>query len=110
MGEFGLCDGTNPIDGNQIPAGQRGAGYPCFGQPERTTNTDENSVFEYSPYYAWSNTLNGTKLNMILRRWNPKETELQGEHVKEGRDFFNEAPKPEYYRPYTYPHPLQGKP
>ena len=30
--------------------------------------------------------------------------------IKEGRDFFNEEPKPEYYKPYTYPHPLQGKP
>jgi hypothetical protein len=109
MGEFGLCDGTNPIDGNQIPAGQRGAGYPCFGQPGRTTDADGDGVFEASPCYAWNNTLNGAKLNMILRRWNPKETELQGEHVKEGRDFFNEAPKPEYYRPYSYPHPLQGK-
>jgi len=110
MGEFGLCDGTNPIDGDQIPAGQRGAGYPCFGQPGRATDTDGDGAFEASPCYAWNNTLNGAKLNMILRRWNPKETELQGEHVKEGRDFFNEAPKPEYYRPYTYPHPLQGKP
>jgi hypothetical protein len=110
MGEFGLCDGTNPIDGNQIPAGQRGAGYPCFGQPGRATDADGDGVFEASPCYAWNNTLNGAKLNMILRRWDPKETELQGEHVKEGRDFFNEAPKPEYYRPYTYPHPLQGKP
>ena len=30
IGEFGICDGTNPIDGNQIPAGQKGAGYPCL--------------------------------------------------------------------------------
>lgn len=109
IGEFGLCDGTNPIDGNQIPAGQRGAGYPCFGQPGRATDADGDGVFEASPCYAWSNTLNGARLNMMLRRWNPKETELQEEHVKEGRDFFNEAPKAEYYRPYTYPHPLQGK-
>ena len=26
---------------------------------------------------------------------------------KEGRDFYNAAPKPEYYKPYVYPHPLQ---
>ncbi len=43
------------------------------------------------------------------RRWGPKETELQAGHVKEGRDFFNEEPKPEYYKPYVYPQPLQGK-
>ena len=29
---------TNPIDGNQIPAGQLGAGYPCMGQVGWATN------------------------------------------------------------------------
>ena len=49
------------------------------------------------------------KLDMTLRRWpNPAHTERQAEIVQEGRDFFNQAPKPEYYKPYTYPHPLQG--
>ena len=27
--------------------------------------------------------------------------------IKEGRDFFNEKPPEEYYKPYVYPHPLQ---
>ncbi|MHB1035948.1 MAG: hypothetical protein ACYC35_15200 [Pirellulales bacterium] len=85
IGEFGLADGKNPIDGNQIPAGQAGAGYPCFGQPGRATDADGDGVFEPSPCYAWNNTLNGAKLNMILRRWNPKETALQAEHVN--RDY-----------------------
>ena len=26
---------------------------------------------------------------------------------RKGRDFFNEKPRPEYYKPYVYPHPLQ---
>ena len=109
FGEFDLCDGTNPIDGNQIPAGQKGAGYPCFGQPGRATDADGDGVFEPSPCYAWNNTLNGAKLNMTLRHWaDPEQAERQAEHVKEGRDFFNEAPKPDYYKPYTYPHPLQN--
>ena len=30
--------------------------------------------------------------------------------IKEGRDFYNEEPKPEYYKPYVYPHPLQRGP
>jgi hypothetical protein len=48
---------------------------------------------------------------MVLRPWaNPEHEAKQAAHVKEGRDFFNEEPKPEYYRPYVYPHPLQGKP
>jgi hypothetical protein len=49
-----------------------------------------------------------TKLNMVLRPWANHEHEAkQAEHVKEGRDFFNEKPRPEYYTPYIYPHPLQ---
>ncbi len=111
LGEFAVCDGSDPIDGNQIPAGQKGAGYPCFGQPGRATDTDRDGVFEPSPCYAWNNTFNGAKLNMVLRPWSdPKQTERQAAHVKEGRDFFNEKPKPEYYKPYTYPHPLQSEP
>jgi hypothetical protein len=108
IGEFGICDGTNPIDGNQIPAGQIGAGYPAFGQPGRGSDADGDGVFEPSPCYAWNNTLNGGPLKMILRRWDLKETQLQAAHVKEGRDFFNGEPKPEYYKPYVYPHPLQS--
>ena len=109
IGEFGICDGTNPIDGNQIPAGQKGAGYPAFGQPGRATDADGDGVFEPAPCYAWNNTFNGAKLNMVLRPWgDPEKTERQAAHVQEGRDFFNEAPKPEYYKPYVYPHPLQG--
>jgi hypothetical protein len=110
IGGFGMCDGTNPVDGNQIPAGQKGAGYPAMGQPGRGTDADGDGVFEPSPCYAWNNTLNGAKLNMALRRWGPKETGLQAEHVKEGRDYFNEEPKPGYYKPYVYPHPLQRGP
>jgi hypothetical protein len=109
IGEFGICDGTNPIDGNQIPTGQKGAGYPCMGQPGRATDADGDGVYEPSPCYAWNNTLNGAKLKMVLRPWSdPDKTGRQAEHVKEGRDFFNEKPKAEYYTPYVYPHPLQS--
>jgi hypothetical protein len=108
IGEFGICDGTNPLDGNRIPAGRPGAGYPAFGQPGRATDVDGDGVFEPAPCYAWNNTLNGAKLNMVLRRWDPKEAALQAEHVQEGRDFFNAVPPDEYYRPYPYPHPLQS--
>ena len=108
IGEFGVCDGTNPLDGNQIPAGQKGAGYPAIGQPGGATDFDGKGVFTPTPCYAWNNTLNGARLDMTLRRWpDPKQTARQAEIVKEGRDFFNEEPKPEYYKPYVYPHPLQ---
>jgi hypothetical protein len=108
IGEFGICDGTNPIDGNRIPSGQPGAGYPAMDQPGRATDADGDGVYEPSPCYAWNNTLNGAKLNMTLRRWDPQQTALQAAHVREGRDFFNAEPKPEDYKPYTYPHPLQA--
>jgi hypothetical protein len=78
-----------------------------MGQPGRGTDADGDGIFEPSPCYAWNNAFNGAKLNMALRRWGPKETELQVEHVKEGRDFFNEEPPAGYYKPYVYPHPLQ---
>jgi len=107
-GGFGVCDGQNPVDGNQIPAGQTGAGYPCMGQPGRGTDADGDGVFEPSPCYAWNNTFNGAKLNMALRPWRDTEQlARQAEHVKEGRDFFNEEPPAGYYKPYVYPHPLQ---
>ncbi len=111
LGEFAECDGRDPIDGNQIPAGQKGAGYPCFGQPGHATDADRDGVFEPSPCYAWNNTFNGAKLNMVLRPWaDPRQTERQAAHVEEGRDFFNRAPEPEDYQPYRYPHPLQRAP
>jgi hypothetical protein len=109
IGEFGICDGNNPIDGNQIPAGQIGAGYPAFGQPGRATDSKGTDVFDPSPCYAWGNTLNGAPLKMVVRPWgDPVKDAKQGAHVKEGRDFFNEEPKPDYYKPYVYPHPLQS--
>jgi hypothetical protein len=95
--------------GNQIPAGQKGAGYPAIGQPGGAADVDGKGVFTPTPCYAWNNTYNGARLNMTLRRWpDPKQTERQAEIVKEGRDFFNEKPPEEYYKPYVYPHPLQA--
>ncbi len=106
---FGKCDGTSPFDGNQIPAGQPGAGYPCMGQPGRATDADGDGIYESTPCYAWNNTFNGQPLRMeVSHRTDLSENERA--HLKEGRDFFNEEPKPEYYKPYIYPHPLQGKP
>jgi len=100
---FGICDGTNPADGNQIPKGEKGAGYPYMGQPGRGTDADGDGVFESSPSHAWDNTLNGKPLKMVLGGDNA----AQAAHVKEGRDFFNE--KPAGYTPFRYPHPLQDK-
>ena len=106
-GGFGICDGKNPVDGNQIQAGQVGAGYPGMDQPGRATDAIGDGVFEPSPCYGWNNKMNGRPLLMALRPWSPKEMALDAGLVKEGRDFFNKKPKLEYYRSYVYPHPLQ---
>src|SRR5262245_25015863 len=42
IGEFGICDGKNQIDGNQIPAGETGADYPAFAQPGRANAADDD--------------------------------------------------------------------
>jgi hypothetical protein len=47
------------------------------------------------PCYSWNNTQEGKPVNL-------SSTEPS---IKEGRDFFNETPKPGY-KPFTYPHPL----
>ena len=48
------------------------------------------------PCYSWNNkTQSGAPINL-------SSTEPS---IKEGRDFFNETPKPGY-KPYIYPHPL----
>ncbi len=108
IGEFGICDGTNPIDGNQVPAGQKGAGYPAFGQPGRATDADGDGVFEPSPCYAWNNTLNGAKLNMVLRPWaNPSTRRNRQSTSRKDGISSTRSPSPEYYKPYIYPHPLQ---
>ncbi len=103
---FPKADGKNPMDGNEIPAGQLGAGYPCLGQVGRGTDVKGTGILELSPCYAWGNTFNGAPLRMeVSSRADANEAAT----IKEGRDFYNEEPKPEHYKPYVYPHPLQSE-
>jgi hypothetical protein len=101
MPPWGKADGKNPLDGNQIPAGQPGAGYPCMGQVGWATNVD--GKFQPTPCYAWNNTRNGEKYLMAVANRNPNVLAT----IKEGREFFNQEPPAGYYKPYVYPHPLQ---
>jgi len=72
----------------------RGAGDLISGDTP-TPQTWPHQTSE--PVYAWSNTLNGSSANTGIVSNSP--------HVQEGRDFFNNTPRPGY-TPYTYPHPL----
>ncbi|MHC4407024.1 MAG: hypothetical protein ACYTG0_46015 [Planctomycetota bacterium] len=88
-GKWGICDGKNPVDGNEEPNG-----YPARDQIGRSTN----QVLE--PLYEWNNTLDGKDADVHV------STGTQ--HIGEGRDFHNDTPRPGY-RPYAYPHPLRAE-
>ena len=88
-GKWGLCDGKNPIDGNEEPNG-----YPCQDQIGRSTN----QILE--PLYFWNNTLDGKALRGVGVQDGGKGV------IKEGRDYFMNTPRPGY-KPYVYPHPYR---
>src|SRR6266480_121812 len=72
----------------------RGKGDLISGNPPRGPRWLNQ---ELEPIYAWSNSLNGSPNYDILS--SPCPT------VKEGHDYYNNTPLPNY-KPYTYPHPL----
>ena len=84
---------------DQIGAGKgdllTGAG-PYGSTTMATPKAWPNQAIE--PCYSWNNKDNNGKLLNLGAG--------QGT-IKEGRDFFNNTPKPGY-TPYTYPHPLTG--
>ncbi len=88
-GKWGICDGKNPIDGNEEPNG-----YPARDQIGRSAN----QVLE--PLYEWNNTLDGKDADIHVS--------TGAQHIKEGRDFLSDTARPGY-KPYAYPHPLRGR-
>lgn len=105
LGDLTQGDGNNPLDGNQIPAGRPGAGYPHFGQVGWSAKVD--GQFVLTPCSAWGNTFNGKPLRIELdRRADANERAT----VQEGREYTNERPPLPAYSPYVYPHPLQQSP
>jgi hypothetical protein len=88
-GKWGICDGKNPVDGNEEPNG-----YPARDQIGRSTN----QVLE--PLYEWNNTLDGKDADIHVS--------TGAQHIQQGRDFRNDTARPGY-RPYAYPHPLRAE-
>ncbi len=96
-----ICDGTNPIDGNEEENG-----YPCLDQIGRSTDFGEEEIRlpqELEPLYAWNNSLNGEIASLTVHNGPLVEA-----HIVEGRDYLDGIEKPGY-EPYTYPHPLRGQ-
>jgi hypothetical protein len=94
-----LCDGTNPLDGNEDATG-----YPGRDQPGRSTDAGRETPQLLEPVYAWGNTLNGKEVGVAVQDLGGRSFD----HMKDGRDFINGTPRPGY-RPYTYPHPLRSQ-
>ncbi|MBN2005853.1 MAG: hypothetical protein JXA21_21020 [Anaerolineae bacterium] len=99
-GQWGRCDGQNPLDGNLDATG-----YPCKDQTGRTTDSDGDGIQDAAPVYVWNNTLNGADAQLTVSDPWGCDTPSMADHIQEGRDFFNGIPRPDYM-PYVYPHPL----
>jgi hypothetical protein len=75
--------------------------YPCIDQIGRSTDSDGDGTQDLEPLYEWNNVNNNENQNICV--YDPCPT--MNEHIKEGRDFYNDTPRPGYV-PFTYPHPL----
>jgi hypothetical protein len=82
------------LDQSGLGKGDLLTGAGPYGSPAMATPKAWPKQVE-EPCYSWNNTQNGEARNL----WSNQPT------IKEGRDFFNNTPKPGY-KPYTYPHPL----
>lgn len=97
---WGRCDGNNPLDGNLEPSG-----YPCKDQVGRSTDSDGDGIQNQEPLYEWNNTFQGQDADITVNDpWGCTSPSMH-DHLKEGRDFINDTPRPNYV-PYVYPHPL----
>ncbi len=90
-GRWGLCDGTNPLDGNEDASG-----YPCRDQIGRSTGQS------LEPLYVWANDFDGGPMPIGVNDGGKG-------HITEGRDYFRGPPRPGY-KPYAYPHPRRRMP
>ena len=102
--EPGFCNGNSAWDGNTASL----SGYPCRDQIGRSTDqwlwttTTPYPPQSLDPAYSWNNKYGAQ--NVIFSVYGDG---INNTHIKEGRDYFNNAQKPGYI-PYTYPHPLQS--
>lgn len=93
-----VCSGAGErvqTDGNTD-----GTGWPCRDQTGITYNGKDDRIQASAPVYEWNNVVEGgnnANANFVVNG--------SSAHIKLGRDYFNDTPKPGY-APYAYPHPL----
>jgi hypothetical protein len=95
---WGKCDGTSPWDQNK--PGQNG--YACLDQIGHVFGPDPGGANILEPLYEWNNTHDGADVDLFVGTAHANADR----HIVQGRDFFNDTPRPGY-TPYVYPHPLQ---
>ena len=96
---WGKCDGTSKWDGNT--PGQNG--YPCLDQIGHVFGPSPGGANLLEPLYEWNNTHDGADVDLIVGSSHANADR----HIVQGRDFFNDTPRPGY-TPFPYPHPLQS--
>jgi hypothetical protein len=97
-----LAGGTDN-DWDEGDAFSISCGYPCLDQIGRSTDASAGNPHPqlFEPLYEWANLSDGEDFDII-----PHDIcLLHPRHLVEGRDFFNDTPRPGYV-PYVYPHPL----
>jgi hypothetical protein len=87
---------SDPLDGDYSTVNN---GWPCKDQPGTGPNHSNQ------PMYQWNNTWDQGTPRFALHNVGGCSNPSIYDHVKEGRDYFNNTPKPEYTA-LTYPHPL----
>ena len=93
-GDYGRCDGTNPIDGNT--SGLKG--YPCKDQIGRSSNQ------KLYPLYIWGNIIDKETELILIGEYTGCNNPSVADHIQKNRDYYEDTLKT--YTPYRYPHPL----
>jgi hypothetical protein len=97
---WGICNGSSPWDENR--PGQNG--YACLDQIGHVFGPTSGGANKLEPLYEWGNTQNGrADVDFVVSASHA----YADKHIVEGRDFYNDMPRPGYI-PYPYPHPLTG--